>query len=90
MEAKTTIYSEAPKPKVVHWEIRFVMFNAADECVGVGMYHKRYKRKGNAIRIAKKIYGDPSRFSGLFTYSWAVVGVDSFGRIVEYEREGEK
>lgn len=99
MEEKTTIYrreqltdkdviSEAPK--VAYWEIRFVVFNSADECIGVGVYYKRYKRKGNAIRIAKKIYGDPSKFSGLFTYSWTVIGLDELGRIVEHEMGGEQ
>lgn len=97
--AQETIYKKEPltdkgvireAPKVAYWEIRFVMFNHTGECVGIGSYYKRYKRKGNAKRIAKKLYGDPSRFSGLFTYSWTVIGLDALGRIVEHEMGGEK
>lgn len=97
--AQETIYKKEPltdkdviseAPKVSYWEIRFVMFDSIGECVGIGAYYKRYKRKGNAIRIAKKLYGDPSRFHGMFTYSWSVVGMDCLGRVVEYERDGEK
>lgn len=43
------------------WTIHYWEFEKGKR-VGEGRYFKGYKRKGNAIRVAKKRYGDPKRF----------------------------
>lgn len=50
------------------WEIHYWEYDERGKVVGEGYYYKKYKRKGNAIRVAKQRYGNSKRFR------WHLIG----------------
>lgn len=54
------------------YAIWFEMFRNGEKC-GAGVYHKRYQRKGNAIRTAMKYYDRTIVYDNhTITYKWVV------------------
>lgn len=49
------------------WEIHFYQLENGG-IIGRGVYDRKYKRKGNAIRVAMKVYGDKTK------YRWFLMG----------------
>lgn len=47
------------------WKIWFQCFDKDGKHYGSGVYHRSYVRRGNAIRVARKIFGDEARFKWL-------------------------
>lgn len=45
-----------------YWEIHYWEYDERGKIVGEGYHYKKYKRKGNAIRVAKQRYGNSKRF----------------------------
>lgn len=44
------------------YKIYFEQFDENGQIIGYGVYHKTYKRYGNACRVAHKRYGDETKF----------------------------
>lgn len=54
------------------YAIWFETFRNGEKC-GSGVYHKRYQRKGNAIRTAMKYYDRTIVYDNhTITYKWVV------------------
>jgi hypothetical protein len=54
------------------WKIHFYQLDEKGKIIGEGVYYKEYKRKGNAVRVAKKVYGDPKCFKWWLTKTAAL------------------
>ncbi len=57
----------------MYWLIWFDVYKNGKK-IGAGVWHQRYKYKGNATRFAKKQFnGDRVRGNGdVYTYKWVV------------------
>lgn len=58
----------------MYWRIWFELYEG-DKKIGAGVWHYKYKYKGNAVRAAMKRFGEPrvNKNSGkTYRYKWTV------------------
>lgn len=58
----------------MYWKIWLELYQN-DKKVGSGVWHRRYKYKGNAVRAAKKLFGEEhinERTGKVYRYNWVV------------------